>query len=189
MIVPSSVRQNECSSVRKHAFCTSSCGTCPSSLSRLPGVIWPTMSACAMQAHTVGRDGGSCASTPRSHMSSPWGTDASDSDDEDTVFTQAAAARHALSSTSRNLSESNQAKMRETGVTGGQRHAVFSSDRLCALQSIHMQIIEDDATSSAALLLELSRSVPLVGMVLHSSFESCTSGYKSAWQRAAQLMC
>ena len=86
-----------------------------------------------MQASAAGGDADSEASTP-SHMSSPWGTDASESDEEDSVFSAAAAARHALAAgnASRALSDSNQAKMRETGATGMQS-AGFSMAWLCAV--------------------------------------------------------
>ncbi|KAK9802575.1 hypothetical protein WJX73_006322 [Symbiochloris irregularis] len=66
-------------------------------------------------------EGGSGPGSPHSHMSSPWGTDASGSDEDETVFSVAAAARHSLAqggSASRSLSVANEAKMRETGVTG-----------------------------------------------------------------------
>ena len=66
------------------------------------------------------REGTSGASTPRSHVSSPWNTDASEGEDEGTsVLSAAAATRHALQAgTTATLSEGNQAKMREVGVSG-----------------------------------------------------------------------
>ena len=66
------------------------------------------------------REGVSGASTPRSHVSSPWNTDASEGEDEEGgVLSAAAATRHALQAgTTATLSEGNQAKMREVGVTG-----------------------------------------------------------------------
>ena len=66
------------------------------------------------------REGVSGASTPRSHVSSPWNTDASEGEDEGgAVLSAAAATRHALQAgTTATLSEGNQAKMREVGATG-----------------------------------------------------------------------
>lgn len=114
-----------------------------------PGTVNCTSAAAGvMQAHarTGGQEEepGSGASTPRSHMSSPWGTDASESDEEDTVFSAAAAARHALASqgtASKAVNEANQAKMRETGVTGGSLHFCTSTAAgtcLCIAWQVHV---------------------------------------------------
>ena len=60
--------------------------------------------------------------SPQSHVSSPWGTDASDGEEEPNAFALAAAAEHVLHRRPTTVSEGNQAAMREVGVSG-ERHA------------------------------------------------------------------